>query len=131
MRGDNERRGPSGRQDIWLEQRVQLARGQWRREEQAGAVRSVGWWESVTVTWSPMPAPERRSPLLYRALAVAAEAITPPLADLAAGATAGLAAGAARRLLGRNYRPPAALPSSRRQLPPAARALPRPGQAAD
>jgi hypothetical protein len=39
-------------QGRWLE-RVQVARGHWRREEQAGAIGSTGWWESVTVTWSP------------------------------------------------------------------------------
>jgi len=43
-------------QGRWLK-RVQVARGYWRCQEQAGAVRSAGWWESATVTWSPAAAP--------------------------------------------------------------------------
>ena len=34
--------------------------GHWRREEQASAIRSAGWWEAVRGTWSPAATPERR-----------------------------------------------------------------------
>jgi len=61
---------------------VQFSRGHWRRED--GDVRSAGWWESVTVTWSPAPAPDRRPALLRRALATAADAIAPSIVELAA-----------------------------------------------
>ena len=51
--------GQNDARALWalgLERRVQFARGQWWREEDAGAIRSAGWWESVTITWSqPVP----------------------------------------------------------------------------
>jgi hypothetical protein len=100
------------------EQRVQFARGGWRSEDSTSAVRAAGWWESVTVTWTPAPAPPgRRSVLLNRALAAAVDLIVPALADLAA-------AGAVRALE-RQYRGRRIPPSPRRYLPPAARAIPR------
>jgi hypothetical protein len=37
----------------------------------------------VTVTWSPVPAPDRRAAVLPRALAAAADMIAPILADVA------------------------------------------------
>ncbi len=123
MRGDNDHPRPLGRQSLWMEQRVQLARGHWRRAERAGAIRSTGWWESVTVTLSPAPTPGRRSPLLHRALVAASEAIAPPLADLVAAT--------ARRVLERHYGPRAATPSLRRKLPTATRALPAPARPPD
>jgi hypothetical protein len=98
--------------DHSLERRVQFSRGHWRRDEATGAV-SAGWWESVTVTWSPA---ERRPALLHRALATAVDTIVPSAAEVVA---AGL-----WRLLGRRAGSRAALPPSRRALP-AARALPR------
>ena len=48
-------------QGLWQHQ-VQLARGHWRHEDAAGAIRSAGWRESVTVIWSPALAPDRRPP---------------------------------------------------------------------
>jgi hypothetical protein len=96
---------------------VQLSRGHWRREERAGAIRSAGWWESVTVTWSSAPTAERRAPLLRRALATAVDAIAPTIAELVAAS--------ARRLLERQHLAQRALPSSRQQLPTVARELPR------
>ena len=100
---------------------MQVARGAWQRDEQGGAIRSAGWWESVTVTWSPVAAPDRPAPLLRRALANAVDALTPSLVEL-------MAAGA-RRLLDRRHGPRVVLPSSRRQLPAATRALPPSGDA--
>jgi hypothetical protein len=100
------------------QQQVQLARGHWRRQDAAGATRSAGWWESVTVTWSRAPAPDRRPAMLHRTLEAAAEMIAPVLADAAVTS--------ARRLLQhRNHR---LLVASllRRQPVPAARELPRP-----
>jgi len=41
-----------GSQRRWLEPRVQAVTGHWRRDEADGAIRSEGWWEAVTVTWS-------------------------------------------------------------------------------
>jgi hypothetical protein len=64
---------------------VQFFRGHWRRGE--GAVRSAGWWESVTVTWSPAPAPGRSPAPLRRVLAAAADAIAPAIVELAAATT--------------------------------------------
>ena len=103
-------------QGQWRQQ-VQLSRGHWRREDAAGAIRSAGWWESVTVTWSPAPAPVRRPALLQRALAAAADMITPVLADVAVAGT--------RRLLERRHRVYPVASSARRQLASAARELPR------
>src|SRR5215813_2742634 len=65
------------------QQQVQLSRGHWRRQDATGAIRSAGWWESVTVTWSPAPAPDRRPAVLQRTLRAAAGMIAPVLADAA------------------------------------------------
>jgi hypothetical protein len=103
-------------QGLW-QQQVQLSRGHWRRADAAGAIRSVGWWESVTVTWPPAPAPDRRPTVLQRTLEAAAGMIAPVLADAAVTS--------ARRLLQRrNHRLPAA-PLLRRQPVSAAWELPR------
>jgi hypothetical protein len=99
---------------LWRQQ-VQLARGHWRREEAAGSGRSAGWWESVTVTWSPAPAPERRAAVAQRALAAAADIIAPLLADVAVAS--------AKRLLERRH--PAHLIASPARPQLAARGLPR------
>ncbi|MBV9383362.1 MAG: hypothetical protein JOY82_13975 [Streptosporangiaceae bacterium] len=116
MRGGKNNRRALSAEGLRLEQRVQLSRGHWRREDLGGAVRSAGWWESVTVTWSPAAEPAHRPSLAQRALAGALDAITPALAEVAATAT--------RRLLER--RPVMrVIPPSRRQLPAPARALPR------
>jgi hypothetical protein len=96
---------------------VQLSRGQWRRDDAAGAVRSAGWWESVTVTWSLAPAPDRRPAVLQGALAAAADMIAPVLADAAVTST--------RRLLQRRYRGRLAASRRRQLLSSAARELPR------
>jgi hypothetical protein len=117
MRGDNDHLSARGRQSLWLARQVQLSRGHWRREEQAGAIRSAGWWESVTVTWSPAPEAGRRPRLLRRALATAVDTIAPSIAEL-------VAASARRLLEGRHGRHPA-LPSSRQRLPTVVRELPR------
>jgi hypothetical protein len=102
-------------QGLW-QQQVQLSRGHWRREDAAGAIRSAGWWESVTVTWSPAPAPDRRPAVLQRTLEAAADMIAPVLADVAVTS--------ARRLLRRrNHR--LLVASLLRRLVPAARELPR------
>jgi hypothetical protein len=113
MRGTSGQPGAHGSQWLRLEQRVQFARGQWQREE--GAVRSAGWWEAVTVTWSSAAAPEQRPRLWHRALAAAVDTIAPSVAELAVTGT--------RRLLERQTR--AVLSSARRQLPATAKALPR------
>jgi len=106
-------------QGLW-QQQVQLSRGHWRREDAAGAIRSAGWWESVTVTWPPAPAPARRPAMLQRTLEAAAGMIAPVLADVAVTSV--------RRLLQRrNHR--LLVASLLRQRPaPAARQLPRPDQ---
>jgi len=62
--------------------RPDLSRGHWRREDPA-APSAAGWQESVTVTWSPVSAPDRRAAVLARALAAAADMITPIPADVA------------------------------------------------
>ena len=103
-------------QGLWRRQ-VQLSGGHWRREEAAGAIRSAGWWESVTITWSPTPAPGRRPAVLQRALAAAAGVIAPLLADVAVAST--------RRMLDRRYRTRPVAFSPRRQLAPGTRELPR------
>jgi len=84
MRESSGRPRVPGSQRLWLEQRVQLSRGHWRREEADGAIRSAGWWEAVTVTWSPAATPGRPPPLWQRALAAAVDTIAPPVAELAA-----------------------------------------------
>lgn len=106
-------------QGLW-QQQVQLFRGHWRREDAAGTIRGAGWWESVTVTWSPLPAPDRRTAVLQRALAAAADMIAPVLADAAVTSV--------RRLLQRRNHRLLATSLLRRQLVSAARALPRPGR---
>jgi hypothetical protein len=110
-------RGAKGSQGPWLERRVQLSRGHWQREDRAGAIRSAGWWESVTVTWTPVPGPERRVPLLRRAVATAFDAMAPAVAEVATAA--------AWRLLDRRAGARPALPPGRRALRAAARELPR------
>ena len=107
---------PGDNQGLW-QQQVQLSRGHWRRDDAAGAIRSAGWWESVTVTWSLAPAPDRRPAVLQRALAAAADMIAPVLADAAVTST--------RRLLQRRYQGRLAASLLRRQLlVSAARELP-------
>jgi|SRR5262245_3235223 len=107
-------------QRLWREKRVQIARGHWRRDEAGGAIRSAGWWEAVTVTWSPAATPGHRPPLWHRTLAAALDTIAPSIAELVAAS--------ARQLLERQRGARVTAHSSRRQLPTAARALPRPGQ---
>ncbi len=120
MRGSSGRRRVTASQRLWLEQRVQLSRGHWRRDEADGAIRSAEWWEAVTVTWSPAATPGHRPPLWHRALAAAVDTIVPSVAELVAAS--------ARHLLERQRGPRVVVHSSRRQLPTAARALPRSGQ---
>src|ERR1700748_3867656 len=96
MRDASSHSVPHEGQGLWRQQ-VQLSRGHWRREEAAGIIRSAGWWEAVTVPWSPArapapattpaPAPARRPALLQRALAAAAEMMAPVLADVAVAGT--------------------------------------------
>jgi hypothetical protein len=107
---------PQDSRGLWAQQ-VQLARGHWRREDAAGAIRSAGWWESVTVTWSPAPAPGRRPAVLQRVLAAAADVIAPVLADVAVAST--------KRVLDRRHRARPVGSLVRRQLVAAARELPR------
>jgi hypothetical protein len=107
---------PRDNQGLW--QQVQLSRGHWRREDAAGAIRSAGWWESVTVTWSPAPAPDRRPAVLPRALAAATDMIAPVLADIAITSI--------RRLIRRGHRELPVGSVRRRQLVAAPRELPRP-----
>jgi hypothetical protein len=113
---------PANRRDRIGPERVNFSRGHWRSEDRGGAVRSAGWWESVTITWSPTPAPERRPAVLHRALAAAVDLMAPALADLMAEA--------ARHALEQRYRGRRISSSPRRLLPPAARALPRPDRTA-
>jgi len=101
-------------------QQVQLSRGQWRRDDAAGAIRSTGWWESVTVTWSPAPAPARRPAMLQRTLEAAAGMIVPVLADIAVTS--------ARRLLQRRRHRQLVVSLLPRQPVPAAPGRPRPGR---
>src|SRR5262245_39369277 len=120
MRSRSHHSWVRGSQRLWLEQQVQLSRGHWRREEADGAIRSAGWWEAVTVTWSPAATPGHRPPLWHRALAAAVDTIAPSVAELVAAS--------ARHLLERQRAPRVVVHSSRRQLPGATRALPRSGQ---
>jgi hypothetical protein len=107
---------PPESQRLWRQQ-VQLSRGHWRREDAAGAIRSAGWWESVTVTWSPAPTAERQPAMLQRALAAAADVIVPVLADVAVAST--------RRLLDPRRRMHPVTSALRRQLASVVRELPR------
>jgi len=107
---------PCDNQGLWPQQ-VQLSRGHWRREDVAGAISSAGWWESVTVTWSPAPAPDRRPAILPRALAAAADMIAPVLAEVAVTST--------RRLLQRRDHRRLVACLLRRQPVSADRELPR------
>ena len=108
-------------QGRWLE-RVQVARGYWRHEGQPGAIRSAGYWESVTVTRTPAATPPSRSPWLHRALATVVEALGPPAAELVAAT--------AWRVLNRGHGTREVVLSPHRpQLPGATRALPRPDHA--
>jgi hypothetical protein len=107
---------PHDNHELWPRQ-VQLSREHWRREDAAGAIRSAGWWESVTVTWSPAPAPDRRLAILPRALAAAADMIAPVLADAAVTST--------RRLLQRRDHRRLVASLLRRQPVSAGRELPR------
>ena len=120
MRGSRGSSRGQGSQRLWLEQRVRLSRGQWRRDEAEGAIRSAGWWEAVTVTWSSTAAPGQRSRLWHRALAAAVDTIAPSVAELVAVS--------ARHLLDRQRGTRVAVHSSRRQQPRASRALPGPGK---
>lgn len=108
---------PRDNQALWPQQ-VRLSRGHWRREDAGGAISSAGRWESVTVTWSPAPAPDRRPAILARTLAAAADMIIPVLAEVAVTST--------RRLLQRRDHRRLAV-SLLRQPVPADRELPRSG----
>jgi hypothetical protein len=110
---------PRDSQGPW-QQQVQLSRGHWRRADAAGAIRSAGWWESVTVTWPPAPAPARRPAMLQRTLEAAAGMIAPVLADVAVTS--------ARRLLQRRNHRQVVASLLRRQPAPAARQRPRSDQ---
>jgi hypothetical protein len=104
-------------QGPWQKQ-VQLSRGHWRRADATGAIRSAGWWESVTVTWSTAPGPARRPAVLQRTLEAAADMIAPVLADVAVIS--------ARRLLQRRNHRLLVASLLRRQQVSAARKHPRP-----
>ena len=117
MRGARDQPGHAGSHRLWLEQHVQLSRGHWRREERAGAIRSAGWRESVTVTWLSTTTPEHR-PRCCAALATAFDTIAPSIAELTAAT--------ARRSLERQHRthtafPSSAAPAQRRQGTPPVR----------
>lgn len=108
---------PGDNRGLWPQ--VQLSRGRWRREDAAGAISSAGWWESVTVTWSPAPAPGRRPAIVPRVVSAAADVIAPVLAGIAVTST--------RRLWQRrDHRRLVA--SLLRQPLPAGRELPRSGR---
>jgi hypothetical protein len=119
MRGTSDHPRAHGSWPL-LEQRVQFARGHWHREEEAGAIRSAGWWEAVTVTWTPTAAPGRRPRIWHQALATAVDTVTPAIAELVVAS--------ARHFLERQRGTRVALPSFRRQLPTPTRALPRSDQ---
>jgi hypothetical protein len=108
MRGAKDQPRTRGSHRLWLEQHVQLSRGHWRREEGAGAIRSAGWRESVTVTWLSTTTPERR-PGCCTALATTFDTIAPSIAELTAAT--------ARRSLERRHRTHTAFPSSRGTCP--------------
>jgi hypothetical protein len=111
---------PRDYQGLWLQQ-VQLSRAHWcSREDAAGAISSAGWWESVTVTWSPAPAPDRRPAIVPRALAAVAGMMAPVLAEVAIAST--------RRLLQRRDHRRLVGSLLRRQPVSADRALPRSGR---
>jgi hypothetical protein len=118
MQDASGRSRPRDNQGLWPRQ-VHLSRGHWQREDAAGAIRSEGWWESVTVTWSPAPAPDRRPAVLPRALTAAAGMIAPVLADVAVTST--------RRLLQRRDHRRLVASLLRRQPVSAGRELPRAG----
>jgi hypothetical protein len=124
MSGPNDQSRAGTSPPPWFEQRVQFARGHWRREEESGAVRSAGWWEAVSVTWSAAAAPSYRPRLWHRALATAVDTMTPAITPVIAE----LAVAGARRWLERQRGARMLLASPRRQLPAPARALPRPDQ---
>lgn len=109
---------------LW-QQRVQLSRGHWHREERGGAVRSAGCWESVAVTWSSASAPDDRPPLAERALVAAAQAITPAITEMVAARAQRFLGRQVGALLGTRRRPRTVFQSSRRHLPVARRELPR------
>jgi hypothetical protein len=108
MRGAKDQPRTRGSHRLWLEQHVQLSRGHWRREEGAGAIRSAGWRESVTVTWLSTTTPERRH-RCCTALATTFDTIAPSIAELTAAT--------ARRSPGRQHRTHTAFPSSRGTCP--------------
>ena len=110
---------PCDNRALWPQQ-IQLSRGDWRREDAAGAISSARWWESVTVTWSPASAPDRLPAILPRALAAAADMIAPVLAEVAVTST--------RRLLQRRDHRRLVASLLRRQPVSADRELPRSGQ---
>ena len=109
---------PGDNQGLWPQ--VQLSRGHWRREGAAGAISSAGWWESVTVTWSPAPAPDRHPAILPRVVSAAADMIAPALAAIAVTST--------RRLLQRRDHRRLVASLLWRQPVPAGRELPRSGR---
>jgi hypothetical protein len=106
MRGAKDQSRTRESHRLWLEQHVQLSRGHWRREEGAGAIRSAGWRESVTVTWLSITTPERR-PRCCTALATTFDTIAPSIAELTAAT--------ARRSPGRQHTH--GIPSSRGTCP--------------
>jgi hypothetical protein len=112
MRGAKDQPRARGSHRLWLEQHVQLSRGHWRREEGAGAIRSAGWRESVTVTWLSTTTPERR-PRCCTALATTFDTIAPSIAELTA-ATARRSLERQNRTHTRHFHHPAA-PAQRRQ----------------
>jgi hypothetical protein len=101
---------------------IQFSRGHWRHDTATGTIRSEGWWESVTVTFSAAPA-EQRPALLRRALAAAWDTIAPSAADLVTAS--------ARRLIERRAGRRTAFPAPRKVLPAVARQLPRSDRPAD
>ena len=104
-------------QRLWLARQVQLSRGRWTRDEQAGAIRSAGWRESVTVTWSPAAPPQHPPRSCAARWRPHSTRPAPLIAEVLAAST--------RRLL--EHQPRGRMEtaaSRRRQLPTAARALP-------